>query len=274
MRLVRAMNGWFRRTATPFLAVLLLGVNDCRGADHEVGTAVCIQCHDGFIAPDQTQFLQSKHFLNEVECETCHGPGFLHVRAGGRGGAFIENFQHLDFSQRHALCAQCHETAVDGFIQSGHATKEVATCIDCHDVHREPALTAPKETNAICLQCHQAIDFPDDDVTDLHTGPFHPVDPAGTGASRCFSCHMPPLEQRAPRGGPLDHTLFTRPPNFTLAAAEAGITPLPPNSCAGVTACHDPDYPDAGPPRDVNDLALMRRLQPFYDLMGQTARDR
>lgn len=233
----------------------------------QVGTATCLGCHDGRSAPDRQPFTEGAHFANDVSCEACHGPGFLHVRAGGRNGLFINRLYDLAFDDVPNTCAQCHPTEVDGYRQSGHAGLGVATCTDCHDLHVKGTMTRPIETNELCLFCHESLGFVDDDAVDFHTSVFHPVDPAGSGASRCTGCHLPQLEQREPRGGPRDHTLFTIPPMASVEAAEMGILPVPPNSCAGVAGCHDPDFP-GGSPRDVNDLDLNRSLQPLYEMIG------
>lgn len=233
-----------------------------------VGTQVCLQCHDGVLAPDRADFLDSRHFAVGVDCEACHGPGFAHVRAGGRNGVFIDSLRNVPNAEAHLVCARCHESPTDGFIQSGHFTRDILSCMDCHNVH-STELSMPQVDNSLCLQCHQFIEFPNDDAVDFHTFDFHPVDPAGSGASRCSNCHMPQLEQRDPRGGPRSHSLFTVPPQATLEAAARGDFPVMPNSCAGVAGCHDPDFPGSGPPRDVNNLDLVESLIPLYELIGR-----
>ena len=53
----------------------------------------------------------------------------------------------------------------------------------------------PAVDNSLCLRCHEAFGFATDEAISAHT--HHSVDPAGSGASRCTACHMPPLEQAA-----------------------------------------------------------------------------
>lgn len=250
------------------IALASVGTGTCRGFDARVGTETCFACHDGRLAPDQRSFVESAHFLNGIQCEECHGPGFAHVRVGGRNGVFIEPLNDRPVSEAHLLCAKCHASPTSGFLASGHFLLGAATCTDCHNVHTATGLTAPQETNALCQQCHSAFEFPNVEAVDFHTGPFHPVDPAGSGASRCSNCHMPPLEQRIPRGGPRSHTMRVVSPQDVLDAAAMGVTPLPPSSCAGVAGCHDPAVPGSGPPRDPNDLELLESLIPFFELIG------
>ncbi len=260
-----ALIGW----ALALVGALTLGAQGCQQIGNStVGDATCLACHDGRLAPDRSDFLESLHRAEEVRCEDCHGEGFQHARIGGRGGLFIDALNDRPVGEAHLICVECHEEPAAAFLRSGHAELEVATCVDCHDVHSASGLTQPEEDNSLCLQCHETLGFPNDFATDFHTAPFHPVDPVGSGASRCSSCHMPQLEQMTPRGGARDHTLFTVPPSFTLEAAAAGVVPVPPNSCAGVMGCHDPAVPGSGPPRDVNDLALVESLIPLYERLG------
>ena len=259
--------------ALTYVTLSSLGIDSCELANHDVGTQVCLSCHDGRSAPDQRIFKQSAHYVASVQCEDCHGAGFLHVRAGGRNGIFMEALADRPFDEAYLLCGQCHSEETDAYLNSGHKALTAATCIDCHAVHRpNGALTQPKETNALCLQCHEFLGFETDDDVDFHTGPFHPVDPAGSSASRCTSCHLPPVMQLDPRGGILDHTLDTVPPMRSIDQANMGQFPVSPNSCAGVAGCHDPDFPDSGPPRDVNDIALLESLQPLYESIGDLPR--
>ena len=108
-----------------------------------------------------------------------------------------------------------------------------------------------------CAASFRTVDFPD---------PFHPVDPAGSGASRCTSCHLPPLDAGGAAGH--DHSLFTIPPIATNDAVAQGVTPAPPNSCAGVTGCHDPGAPGSGPAHDPADLLNNEYLQSLYEMLG------
>jgi hypothetical protein len=294
-----------------------MGQTQCPG-NRTVGDATCLACHTGISASDVSLFPQSPH--NHIDCETCHGPGYLHVRNGGQGGILIENPGDQPFTQAINFCADCHEDQVDGFLKtahgeeqvfncsgchdvhrpealavatetelldipgyaalcgdchvvqtdtfllSGHATLQAATCRACHNMHVEDTLTASPVDNSLCLQCHasEALGFTSEAIIDAHTGEFHPVDPAGSGASRCVGCHLPPLAQNDATA-PHDHTLFTIPPAVTIEAFEENIFPVPPNSCAGVAGCHDPAVPGSGIPHDVTNLAVNELLQAVYE---------
>jgi len=327
-----------------FVAGAGVGLSGCPGGGFwEVGTHVCLSCHDGRSAPDQSGFVESPHA--EMDCEACHGPGYLHVRNGGRGGLFINGLED-EPSEQVALCAQCHEAAVDGYRQGAHAVQGAAVCGDCHDVHAAqdnaaascstchsqraasfaesghallyglscgdchslhavpqdddaqlcqtchggetagyrqsghaqeaggatcadchavhgPDSAWPSYTNNdVCLQCHAGLGFSTATAVEAHTR--HPVDPEGTGASRCVGCHLPPLRRTEQEAGPHDHTLFTLPPITSNEAADAGVMPVPPNSCAGIAGCHDGTVARA-PVFDVDNADMNVTLQAIYD---------
>lgn len=92
----------------------------------------------------------------------------------------------------------------------------------------------------------------------------HPVDPVDTGASGCTSCHMVPLSRTNQANAEHDHTLMTVPPSFSAAAA-IGMIPIPLNSCAGITGCHDGTV-NSAPEFNVDDPQQMEFLQTLYEL--------
>ena len=304
--------------AVPFLALGAEGPG-C-APPQTVGTNTCLACHDGRTASDKTEFLAGLH--SEFSCETCHGPGSLHVQNVGRGSRFIDNPRRLPFPENNALCAECHAEQASGFANSVHAISELA-CFECHDVHREGAMTfsspanmridhegyrqtcaecharevedyalsghagLPETTcaachdmhvptqfsaspldNTMCLQCHQSrsLGFTSDAVVDAHTGGFHPVDPAGTGASRCTACHLPPVDATSPFGIH-DHTLATVAPRVINDALTANANVIPASSCSGIAGCHDGVNPD-GMVHDVFDTEQNGALQGIYEMIG------
>lgn len=224
------------------------------------GVQLCLQCHNGVEAPYRLEFPVGTHKF--LECERCHGEGYLHIRVGGRNGLHIVDPSELPFHQTYATCAECHARRAEEFVESVHAQAQAATCFTCHDVHTPEETVLPIADNTLCLSCHQHLGFPDDEAVQAHTR--HPVDPLGTGASRCTSCHMPPLRRTNQDDGPHDHTWATIPPIASALAAEAGVTPVPPNSCAGTAGCHDGTIPTA-PLFDVDNPDVMRVIQNLYE---------
>ncbi|MBI5094564.1 MAG: hypothetical protein HZB26_19290 [Candidatus Hydrogenedentes bacterium] len=309
-----------------FVAATSLGVGSCQSQPGTVGTGVCLQCHDGRSAIDQRSQLESKH--RNVACEDCHGPGYAHVRNGGRGGLLIANPRDLPFDQSYDLCNRCHTANVAGYVQSKHATEKGARCIDCHDVHRINGFTVATANNAhhldndatqdlcgrchqpqeadflqsthaqlevasctschnlhkantfqanplnndICLQCHASfqLGFTSDAVTQAHVGAQHPLNPAGNGSGRCVACHLPPVQVAGQPNVTHHHNLVTVPPSASNTAIQAGISPVPPNSCSGIMGCHDVSVPGSGTPYDVTSVADNTFLQSVHDTIGLT----
>lgn len=229
----------------------------------------CTECHSEMGDPGGdavSGFLASTHFATgAATCTDCHD---VHKM----GGMLFSSPSPQRFGNENyaALCGKCHEGQVHEFALSTHAKLDVASCSSCHDMHAGDMFRANPVDNRLCLQCHQSsqLGFRTSADVDFHTGPFHPDDPAGTGASRCTGCHLPPQSTLPGEPDAHDHTLFTIPPIATNEAVAAGATPAPPNSCAGVTGCHDPAAPSSGTPHDENNLENNRRLQDLYEILG------
>lgn len=244
------------------LAGVFLVLAGCRGG--YVGDAVCLACHDGRTAMDMRSISDSPHA--NVGCETCHGPGLIHVQNAGRAGLGILNPASLSFGSSVGICTECHADAADSFQRSAHATGEAATCHDCHDVHTAGGMFLSPLDNSLCLGCHASMGFDAPEDVIAHAV-YHPLDPAGTGAGRCTSCHMTPLQRQNQADGPRDHSMVTVPPEASNLAAEMGISPVPPNSCAGIEGCHDGSVPTA-PVFDVDSAAGNSIVQPLYEAVG------
>lgn len=254
----RSLVSLVRAWGVCLLAAALFGLSGCPGKPGEVGTQVCLQCHNGVLAPDRSEFPESAHAV--VACETCHGPGYLHVRNGGRGGLLIQTPENSD--AQYGLCGRCHETETADHLESRHGSSGALNCADCHDVHGA-ARTAPAfANNSLCLTCHRHAGFATNAEIEAHT--LHSVDPAGTGASRCSGCHMVPLQRFDQAEGVYSHTMVPVPPVASNEAAEAGVTPTPPNSCSGIEGCHDGTVRTA-PVFDVDTPEHNEWLQIVYD---------
>jgi len=233
----RMMRGFALAIVLPALAALLsMGNDGCRiNLAGHVGKDVCLSCHNGILAPDQSAFPISVH--RTLECEACHGSGLSHVRNGGRGGLFIRNPARDAFPKHHQLCEACHPTQTLQYLASGHATSLSVRCTDCHDVHAHAPTRLEFQDNSLCLHCHADMHFPSEAAIEAHT--FHSNDAAGTGASRCTACHMLPLDRTLQAAGPHLHAMIPLSPQTTLDAIAAGVSPAPVNSCAGTAGCHD-----------------------------------
>lgn len=256
---------WLRRCSLTSSVVFIclvscLFLTGCPGASGVVGTNVCLQCHNGTLAPDRSEFSRNPH--NAIGCESCHGPGLLHVRNGGRGGLYIDALKGMSYSASVQFCTKCHARQGEDYLQSGHALSESVTCLDCHDVHGKNIMVASAEDNSLCLKCHGPYGLSNDAQISAHT--FHSVDPEGTGTSRCTLCHLPPLDRVEQNAGPNSHALQPIPPIESNIAAENGVSPVPPSSCSGIAGCHDGTVPTA-PVFDVDNREHNDLLQILFD---------
>jgi predicted CXXCH cytochrome family protein len=127
-----------------------------------VGMETCGTCHE----KEVKNFKLTAHARIEIPgegervegqgCEACHGPGSLHVDAGGGKGKFI-----VSPGKDPKACFQCHiEKNAEFSLPYHHPVKEGRmTCNDCHDPHGENIHT-PKglfvsRVNETCAQCHR-----------------------------------------------------------------------------------------------------------------------
>jgi predicted CXXCH cytochrome family protein len=91
-----------------------------------------------------------------LACEACHGPGSLHMDAGGEGGVHI-----LSGKQVNHACMHCHlEVNAQFSLQHRHPLKEgLVSCSDCHNAHgadiKKPKGMAVARTHDECAKCHR-----------------------------------------------------------------------------------------------------------------------
>jgi hypothetical protein len=222
----------------------------------------CGTCHEEIV----TGFMATPHGAREaVGCNDCHD---VHRTLGFPVASASP--ASLDIPGFVSLCEQCHGQETGEFLQSGHATADVATCASCHDLHAAGMLTASAVDNSLCQQCHASFELGFDTVEaiETHVGPFHPVDPAGSGSSRCTACHLPPTILAGQPDVPHDHTLFTVPPSASNDSLDQG-GPVIPNSCSGVMGCHDPGVAGSGSAHDPSDRVENTALQALFDSIGE-----
>ena len=161
---------------------------------YAVGEKVCAGCHAVQIATFG-QTLMGKLAKNPkhaagLSCESCHGPGSAHVKAGGgRGVGGLVSFRKDDPSRsvedNNALCLGCHEKG-NRILWRGstHEQREVA-CTNCHTVMRN---LTPKHQLAMateidtCSQCHK------NKRAEIWRSSHMPV---REGKMTCTSCHQP-----------------------------------------------------------------------------------
>ena len=133
------------------------------------GSERCLNCHGGdriaLIAESAHGNLDNPNTpFAQKGCESCHGPGSLHV-SRARGGAGFPPLPAFEddgtLRQETQVCIDCHandmgELAGMQWVGSVHDTDGV-TCVSCHESHVVGnALTERKQQLENCAGCHKA----------------------------------------------------------------------------------------------------------------------
>lgn len=166
---------------------------DVPGGATYVGSETCAECHDdvaGFYEHSAHDPMLGLNVPGTAvsSCESCHGPGGLHVDEGGEGPIWgADFFAALGADDRAAMCLQCHTGLDRPWMDSPHSGT-TAGCAECHadQVHfGGPVL--PRSQYRIegefCLQCHQ------NQASDFRLPYRHRVLEGQMGCTECHSPH-------------------------------------------------------------------------------------
>lgn len=151
------------------------------GADY-VGSKKCAECHDE-TAAHFNGATHAKLGLKDdkgvdISCESCHGGGSVHVKAGGSKNTMINPNKNPE------ACFACHLDKRGEFsLPNSHPVLAGKVgCADCHDTHEGSAVRgsakAIETMNESCAKCHSA-----------QSGPY--VFEHGAVKEGCVSCHNP-----------------------------------------------------------------------------------
>ncbi len=189
-----------------------------------VGSKECAQCHEEVT----THFASASHAKlglkdakgNDSSCEGCHGPGSLHVNAGGGRGTIINPKKSPE------TCFQCHLDK-RGQFQLPYTHPVLAgqvSCVDCHDVHSGNAIrgtgTDLAAQNDTCTKCHTQ-----------QKGPFvYSHDAMKEG---CVACHQPHGSVNQKMLVARDANLCVRCHLMAPATPSSGIVNIGNNDTAG-----------------------------------------
>ncbi|MDP3786055.1 MAG: cytochrome c3 family protein [Candidatus Omnitrophota bacterium] len=123
-----------------------------------VGMETCALCHE----KTARDFPTSTHFKMSVAdpkvegegCESCHGPGSLHVDGEG------DKSKIMNPRKDPKTCYRCHiEKRMEFSLQYHHPVPEGRiSCADCHNTHKGDAKPWPSASlesrNELCFKCH------------------------------------------------------------------------------------------------------------------------
>ena len=158
-----------------------------------VGSEECATCHEAIVRDFKTathsRLKAQGDNAKNMGCESCHGPGSLHVKSGG------ERTKIVNPRKSPATCFQCHTEVRAAFELPHHhpVLEGKVSCADCHNPHKGDAVKGggtnlPQSVkgggiallghNETCFQCHSA-----------QRGPF--VFEHEALREGCVSCHSP-----------------------------------------------------------------------------------
>jgi DmsE family decaheme c-type cytochrome len=225
-----------------------------------VGSDTCKACHEELFnklqsSPHWQTMLKSKFTGEGHGCESCHGPGSLHVEGGG-DKTKIFTFKGAKPEVASERCMTCHEAKPEqgNFLRSVHNENGVS-CNACHSVHATKAeYQLVSKQPSLCFSCHkeQKVDF---------QKPFrHRVE---EGLIKCTDCHNP--------HGSLRVTQLRSTPNQDLVCLKCHsdkrgpfVYEHEPVRVEGCQACHTPHasvYPRMLLTARVNTLCLQCHVQ-------------
>lgn len=148
-----------------------------------VGSAACADCHEDitrdFRTAGHSRLQATGKNAEGAGCESCHGPGSLHVSSGGGARTIVNPRKDPE------TCFQCHlEIRAKFSLPYRHAVMEGRLgCGDCHDPHKGSMVKGGGATNVmdrndVCYQCHTS-----------QRGPF--VFAHEAMREGCVTCHDP-----------------------------------------------------------------------------------
>ncbi len=153
-------------------------------------TETCKACHvsqfETYQASKHGTKGDSRTPASAAGCNTCHGDGTAHVKAGGgKGVGGIKNpgGKTMPPSEKNATCLTCHAGGKRIYwSQSLHASRDT-TCTSCHQVHTTRDKVRDKATQTeVCFTCHK------DKRVEVNRPSRHPI---LEGKVACSDCHNP-----------------------------------------------------------------------------------
>ena len=208
--------GSISRTAAVLLLLAVTAVSGAQSPDEgttttdpsysKKGADSCIACHDD---AEILSIFRTKHGVptdprspfghEQLQCESCHGPGGEHSARVRRGQ---ERPPAMNFGsdaaapveEQNEMCLDCHTSEVGfGWHAGPHDNDEVA-CADCHISHApKDAVLQTSTEPQVCYDCHQA------ERTEALRAFSHPFFEGKMSCSGCHSPHGETIDQQLVR---------------------------------------------------------------------------
>ncbi len=149
-----------------------------------VGNQACRDCHTNIVRDFPMSAHARVHFpgaklAGQTGCEACHGPGSLHITAGGGRQNIINP------GKDPAACLSCHlDIEMEFRLPHRHPVMEGRmNCVQCHDPHGRDIMKpagglAMARVNQQCAGCHQ-------EQSKLHVFEHEAL------REGCTACHRP-----------------------------------------------------------------------------------
>ena len=152
------------------------------------GDRSCLGCHD----QQQMGYERSAHHkaadlrtpAAKQGCETCHGPGSLHV-ADADHVKMPNDFKVMTPAQIDATCTPCHNRGLHALWDGSQHERRDVSCVSCHSQHKplsDKGLLKAKTETEICATCHR-----DKAAKQDRSGHM----PLREGKMACSTCHNP-----------------------------------------------------------------------------------
>ncbi|MBV1910009.1 MAG: DmsE family decaheme c-type cytochrome [Kangiellaceae bacterium] len=161
------------------------------------GADTCLSCHDEdneypvmpiFKGPHGQPFGEKAPF-NNLQCESCHGPGQAHAKKAKRSDDVAGTIIHFGKNSTTSIelqnekCIDCHQDTERGHWPGSAHQQEDLTCVSCHQIHvaKDPVMQPTTQTK-VCLSCHTR------QRAELHKRSVHSMQ---YDQLQCSSCHQP-----------------------------------------------------------------------------------